>query len=1610
MTTNKKSRKNKIFVAVIVLCALVLSVVTAVFATGKSEESYRTITVIEISGTVGVVHNDIEYAAYTGMHLEEGYTVVTSGSSYIRLLLDDDKYVKLEAGSKAVFEEVGKGKTAIRLERGSLISEITKSLDVDEDFIVNTPNAVLAVRGTLFRVNLERTENGELNTDVITYGGAVASKRVQPDGEVEDVEVTISEGFRATVNMDDKNTVYVVDDVKVDIDSLINSDAAQNNNSSGGDKNEGNQVDLSSVLMPISIEDIPDDDLVDIYFAVENGHDMFIENEDVSIQLEKRGIDITEQTPVYEVVEKIENPEVVIIPDDNVPLTTEKTEDVTEVVLGPPTDGIGTTTTHKHIEVTENISATCTSDGKIIVKCSECNKIMSETVVPATGHTTKTTRVNPTCTGNGSETTICTICNKTISETVVPATGHKAVYCGTKDAHTECENCRVVLTVAHSYDKVITKATCIENGKTTYKCACGYIYDEEIPATGHTEIEGGTKDAHTICETCGDALQTNHNYSEMVTKEAGCEENGEKTFTCSCGYSYKETINATGHTEVNGGTKDAHTICETCGDTVQTNHKYSETVTKEAGCEETGEKTFSCSCGYSYKGTINATGHTEINGATKDAHTICKTCGKVMGTAHNMTETVNTKEDCVTDGSYTYSCDCGYSYTETVPALGHTETNAGEADVHTKCSVCGVALKDGTYHSYTEEVTTENSCTTEGELMHTCACGWSYTEDIEPSHKQSDDGLTCTNGCGGVWVDLNSTNFPDSLFLSYLSSAYDADGNNALIGNEVTDVLTIDVSGSSSTDSGYTDLTGIKYFTNLTNVNCAYNSGIISLDLSGLSSLTNLDVTGLTGLKTLNISGCTNLTEDKITGLDTCTSLTELNVSGCTNISELNLNSNTKIETLNLSNCSALTSFVLNDNSKTYALKTLDLTGCSALENLTLNNALSLSAVECSDLTALKTIDLGGCQNVSGTLNLSNKTALTTITIGGTKVASLNVAGCSSVTEINALACSQLASVIGINDCSSLTTLMLKGTAITSLDLNSQNPSLQSLNVDNCTSLTYLDLTRSTESTTFNSLAVTGCTALKTLNLYNCKGITTLDTTTLIALEELNLTYSGVTTVNGSASTVDFSQNLNIKRIYLNGVNSFAGFDVSDNMLLEEFALSDNSNVMTLDFSSNAKLKNLNLSDASSLNTLDISACTALESLNLLNTGLTSLSVTGSDALTQFWVYNNTSLASISLTGGANLTSVKLSAGMENTVLTNLAITNCGITSLDVTYLTAITSLDVSGCSALTAITGLDNLMLLENFNATGSGIENIDASMLTNLSTLAVDDMSELESLNISNTAVASLSLNGCSSLKHFYVNNNADFDDFTNVGLTSLTTLVTVEASNSDVSDSSAQLIVQTLGNSSASEPQSLDLSGNTAITSLDITNCTSIGSLNASGCTGLSTFTTGENTALTDLNLSGCTNLTELDVSLCTALENLNASGIAIEVLDLSYSESIKVVDVSNCTSMTTLAIAPETNDNLTSLDVSGCTAMTDLQIDNSTALENLNLSGLTSLTSIYLYGTTGLKTVDVSNTNVGSLDLSGCSNITSVVVTGSRISSGGVTLPAGKDESIITGLGT
>ena len=80
-------------------------------------------------------------------------------------------------------------------------------------------------------------------------------------------------------------------------------------------------------------------------------------------------------------------------------------------------------------------------------------------------------------------------------------------------------------------------------------------------------------------------------------------------------------------------------------------HSYSGSVTKEPTCTDTGVRTYTCSCGDSYTETIPALGHHYVSSVTKEPTTS-------------------------SEGVMTYTCDrCGHSYTRAIAKLQDTNNN-----------------------------------------------------------------------------------------------------------------------------------------------------------------------------------------------------------------------------------------------------------------------------------------------------------------------------------------------------------------------------------------------------------------------------------------------------------------------------------------------------------------------------------------------------------------------------------------------------------------------------------------------------------------------------------------------------------------------------------------------------------------------------------------------------------------------------------------------------------------------------------------------------------------------------------------------------------------------
>ena len=125
----------------------------------------------------------------------------------------------------------------------------------------------------------------------------------------------------------------------------------------------------------------------------------------------------------------------------------------------------------------------------------------------------------------------------------------------------------------HIYTAELTaEPTCTENGEVTCTCTrCNNTYTETIDALGHYD-----NDADNICDECGQTMSDSahtHAYTSTVTKQPTCTAPGVRTYTCTCGASYTETIGALGHAYVNHNAKaptctekgwDAYKTCSRC--------------------------------------------------------------------------------------------------------------------------------------------------------------------------------------------------------------------------------------------------------------------------------------------------------------------------------------------------------------------------------------------------------------------------------------------------------------------------------------------------------------------------------------------------------------------------------------------------------------------------------------------------------------------------------------------------------------------------------------------------------------------------------------------------------------------------------------------------------------------------------------------------------------------------------------------------------------------------------------------------------------------------------------------------------------------------------------
>lgn len=187
----------------------------------------------------------------------------------------------------------------------------------------------------------------------------------------------------------------------------------------------------------------------------------------------------------------------------------------------------------------------------------------------------------------------------------------------------------------------------------------------------------------------------------------------------------------------------------------------------------------------------------------------------------------------------------------------------------------------------------------------------------EPGAEEQENGASAqADPVGSEFVEINSTNFPDQVFLQYVKDNIDTADTTGQKDGKLSQAERDAVTEISITNTNCTDLTGIAYFANLTKLNC-FDNKLTTLDVSKNAKLRILKCYN-NGMEKLNLGDITHLT------LLNCddNNLTELDVSKNPNLEDLECREN-KLRRVVIGKKYSLTTLYLRGNQ----LTSLDLSG-----------------------------------------------------------------------------------------------------------------------------------------------------------------------------------------------------------------------------------------------------------------------------------------------------------------------------------------------------------------------------------------------------------------------------------------------------------------------------------------------------------------------------------------------------------------------------------------------------------------------------------------------------------------------------------------------------------
>ncbi|MDE7281482.1 MAG: hypothetical protein K2N36_07060 [Ruminiclostridium sp.] len=237
--------------------------------------------------------------------------------------------------------------------------------------------------------------------------------------------------------------------------------------------------------------------------------------------------------------------------------------------------------------------------------------------------------------------------------------------------------------------------------------------------------------------------------SRNYTDSNGYNENnlylpGSKTISIGSDFSYESEIGVSTGATLPNICKDTAVTIGSCGTDVSV-YFYSDVYGKSISYNKINS-------------TIQLTGsHSYSNTWSKDETNhwhVCSVCGSTKDTAEHRwgnNPSMEKSPTCTTEGVWKYTCTCGATKTEPIPAWGHSYSDTYKTSLTQHWKVCNQCDTAGTKsnHTWESKTTTAATCTAAGTKTSACTvCGYIKTESIAATGHQTTQIAAKAATCG----------------------------------------------------------------------------------------------------------------------------------------------------------------------------------------------------------------------------------------------------------------------------------------------------------------------------------------------------------------------------------------------------------------------------------------------------------------------------------------------------------------------------------------------------------------------------------------------------------------------------------------------------------------------------------------------------------------------------------------------------------------------------------------------------------------------------------------------------------------------------------------------